>query len=217
MVALGPSTVPAAISPRTMVEKYLRSRGIRNEALLEAMSRIPRDQFVPETFRERAYSDHPLPIGHDQTITQPYVVARMTEELQLTGREKVLEIGTGSGYQTAVLAELSKSVFSIDRIHALVTEARKRLEGLGYHNISIRAANGSLGWSEYAPYDRILVTAAVAKLPDAVWEQLIDGGIAVVPITLPGGRQEIQWMRKQGDRFERRSLGPCGFVPWVEP
>lgn len=216
MAPVGPAQTPRVMSASSMVERYLRSRGIRDERLLAAMAKVPRHLFVPEAFRERAYSDHPLPIGYDQTITQPYVVALMTQELKLQGREKVLEIGTGSGYQTAILAELAKSVFSLDRVHAFVKESRRRLEGLGYHNISIRAADGAGGWSEFAPYDRILITAAVKAIPETVFEQLDDGGVLVFPSASTPKKQEIFVLRKTGERLERRSVGPCNFIPWVE-
>lgn len=215
MAALGPQRNPSVRSAPQMVDQYLRRRGIRDERLLEAMARVPRDRFVPEAFRERAFSDHPLPIGSDQTITQPYVVAIMTQELQLSGREKILEVGTGSGYQTAILAELGRSVFSIDRVHRFVAESRKRLESLNYHNISIRAGNGLLGWSEYAPYDRIIVTAAVERLPNSLSEQLAEKGLLIAPIVVEGDQQEIFLFQKKDSQLERRSLGPCAFVPSI--
>jgi protein-L-isoaspartate(D-aspartate) O-methyltransferase len=216
MATVGPTKNPRVMSAPSMVEQYLRSRGIHDERVLDAMSKVPRHLFVPEAFRERAYADHALPIGFDQTITQPYVVALMTQELKLEGKEKVLEVGTGSGYQTAVLAEIARSVFSLDRVHALVQDARKRLEGLGYHNISIRAANGALGWSEYAPYDRILVTAAMPKLPEALAAQLAEGGTLVAPLATGAKEQEIVVFRNVKSTLERRSLGPCMFVPLIE-
>ncbi len=216
MAPVGSPKTPLVMSASKMVERYLRSRGIRDERLLAAMAKVPRHLFVPEAFCERAYSDHPLPIGYDQTITQPYVVALMTQELKLQGREKVLEIGTGSGYQTAILAELAKSVFSLDRVHAFVKESRRRLESLGYHNISIRAADGTGGWSEFAPYDRILIAAAVREVPGTVLEQLDEGGLLVFPGVLTPKKQEIFVLRKTGERLERRSVGPCNFVPLVE-
>jgi protein-L-isoaspartate(D-aspartate) O-methyltransferase len=213
---VGPTKTPQVKSAPAMVEQYLRSRGIGDERVLAAMAKIPRHLFVPEAFRERAYSDHALPIGFDQTITQPYFVALMTQELKLEGGEKVLEVGTGSGYQTAVLAETARSVFSIDRVHAFVTEARNRLEGLGYHNISIRAGNGALGWSEYAPYDRILVTAALAKIPETLTAQLAEKGVLVAPIAAGPKKQEVIVFRKGNAGWERRSFGPCMFVPCIE-
>jgi protein-L-isoaspartate(D-aspartate) O-methyltransferase len=216
MALVGPSKNPRVRSAVGMVDQYLRSRGIRDERVLSAMSKVERHLFVPDAFRERAYSDHALPIGFDQTITQPYFVAFMTAELALTGKEKVLEVGTGSGYQTAVLAEIARSVFSIDRVHAFVTEARKRLENLGYHNISIRAGNGALGWSEFAPYDRILVTAAMAEVPDALLGQLTEGGTLIAPVVTGAKRQEVVRFDNVRSGWERRSLGPCMFVPLVD-
>src|SRR5580765_4371563 len=163
------------MSPKSMVEKFLRPRGIKDERVLRVMSQIPRELFVPEALKEKAYSDYPLPIGEDQTISQPYIVALMTEHLALTGNEKVLEIGTGSGYQTAILAKLAKQVFSIERFPKLATAARNRIEQLDLHNVSIKTGNGALGWREFAPFDRILLTAAAAEFPTSLFEQLSEG------------------------------------------
>jgi protein-L-isoaspartate(D-aspartate) O-methyltransferase len=203
------------MSATSMVDQYLRSRGIRDPRVLTAMGKVPREQFVPEAFRERAYSDHPLPIGHEQTISQPYIVALMTEALELTGSEKVLEIGTGSGYQSAILAELAKSVFSVERIHALAKEARSRLEGLGYHNVSVRAANGTFGWVEYAPYDAVLVTAAAPTVPKILIEQLKEGGRMICPLSEGAQAQRLCLVRRVGNQTKTRILSECSFVPFI--
>lgn len=153
-----------SVNSTRMIE-LLTSRGIKDHKVLKVMKETPRSLFVPETLHQRAYSDHPLPIGHDQTISQPYIVALMTQELELNGAEKVLEIGTGSGYQSAILSKLSQRVFSIERIQSLAIKARQILEGLDIHNVSIKCANGYYGWKEYAPFDRIMITAAIAQEP----------------------------------------------------
>jgi len=192
----------------------LRRLGIRDERVLAAMERVPRHLFVPEHIRHLAYDDTPLPIGHGQTISQPYIVALMTQALELDGDEKVLEVGTGSGYQTAILCELAREVFSVERIPELAEGAKERLAELGYRNVRIRVGDGSLGWPEEAPFDRIIVTGALPKLPDPLWEQLADGGRLVAPI---GGRfEQYLWLYvKEGGRPRRRALCPCSFVPIV--
>ena len=211
MVALAARAMTAA----AMVDKFLRSRGIADERVLEAMARVPRHRFVPEALREQAYADHPLPIGGEQTISQPYIVARMTEALGLGGDEKVLEIGSGSGYQTAILASLAKSVFSVERIHSLAIEARKKLEELGFHNVSIQAGNGAFGWEEYAPYDRIVVTAASPSIPEPLLKQLRERGRMVIPLDAGGPQHELYLVQKRGGGLERSFLCPCSFVPFV--
>lgn len=197
-----------------MVEKQLVRRGITDERVLSAMGRIPRHLFVEEAFRQRAYGDHPLPIGQEQTISQPYIVALMTSLLALTGREKILEIGTGSGYQTAVLAELARRVCSIERIPALAMRARALLEGLGYGNVWVRAGNGTLGWSDEAPFDRILVAAGGPSVPPPLFDQLADGGLMVLPI----GEQTSQTLtlvENAGGQMRTRPCGDCSFVRLV--
>jgi protein-L-isoaspartate(D-aspartate) O-methyltransferase len=187
---------------------------IRDKQVLAAMSRIPREIFVPKESRSLAYEDGPLPIGWEQTISQPYIIALMTEALELTGKEKVLEIGTGSGYQTAILAELSKKVISIERIPALAESARKVLDGLGYTNIEIHIAGETLGWQKGAPYDAIMVTAGAPKIPDDLIAQLADAGRMVIP----AGSRHIQELckvvkNKDGNRLEK--LGGCRFVALI--
>ncbi len=203
-----------SVNSTRMIE-LLVSRGIKDPKVLQVMKDIPRSLFVPETLNQRAYSDHPLPIGHDQTISQPYIVALMTEELMLKGGEKVLEIGTGSGYQSAILARLCRSVFSIERIQSLATKARQTIENLGIHNVSIKYANGYYGWKEYAPFDRIIVTAAIAEEPKVFFDQLVDGGILIAPVQDINGNQFLCKYQKQKDQWTKTVLCSCSFVPFV--
>ncbi len=170
------------IARQRMVENQIAARGVRDERVLDAMRKVPRHLFVDEALWDQAYGDFPLPIGEGQTISQPYIVARMTEELGLKGHERVLEIGTGSGYQTAILAELSKQVFSVERIPGLLRKARTVLDGLGYGNVMIKLDDGTWGWKDYAPFDAILVTAGTPVIPEPLLEQLNDPGIMVVPV-----------------------------------
>lgn len=197
-----------------MVRDQLAERGIHDVGVLKAMGKVPREAFVSEALSSRAYEDTPLPIGEGQTISQPYMVALMTECLQLTGSEKVLEIGTGSGYQTAILAELSDRVFSIERSFQLSQRARKMLEAQGYTNILLRVGDGSIGWDEFSPYDRIIVTAGSPEVPESLLKQLNEKGIMVIPV---GERfhQDLQIITRQGSEYIRRSGGGCIFVPLV--
>lgn len=199
----------------TRMLELLTSRGIKDPKVLQVMKDLPRTIFVPEALHDRAYSDNPLPIGQEQTISQPYIVAFMTEQLQLTGKEKVLELGTGSGYQTAILAKLCKSVFSIERIPSLAIKARQTLENLDIHNVSIKSANGSTGWKEYAPFDRVLVTAAMSNEPDAFAEQLVDGGILIAPVQGSDGNQYLCKYIKKQKQWTKTVLCACSFVPFV--
>lgn len=197
-----------------MIDEHLRARGVRDERVLAAMARVPRERFVAdETFGE-AYADAALPIACGQTISQPYIVAMMSEALELTGREKVLEIGTGSGYQTAILAELAAEVFSIERHADLSRAAEERLRALGYDNIQLRIGDGSLGWPEASPFDRIILTAAGRSCPPPLWEQLGEGGLLIGPF---GGaeQQEMQILRKRHDQALTTRSIPCRFVPLV--
>ena len=195
-----------------MVEQDLRARGIRDPRVLEAFLKVPRERFVPARERMHAYADRPLPIGFGQTISQPYMVAIMLEALQLSGREKVLEIGTGSGYQTALLAELAREVYTVDIIPELVDQARWVLKDLGYRNVRFRVGDGGEGWPEHAPFDRILVSAAMPEVPPPLLDQLADGGILVGPV---GDlmEQDLVRLRRRGEAFTRESLGRCAFVP----
>ena len=165
-----------------MVEEHLVARGVADARVLEAMRRVPRHLFVDEALRERAYGDHPLPIGEGQTISQPFIVGRMTELLRLTGTEKVLEIGTGCGYQAAVLAELAARVCTVERLPRLAARARQTIETLGYSNVWVRTANGTFGWPDEAPFDRILVAAGGPAVPPPLFEQLGEGGRMVMPV-----------------------------------
>ena len=191
-----------------------RARNVRDPRVLEAVRTVPRHLFVEEALRDRAYLDKALPIGEKQTISQPYMVAAMTEALELTGRERVLEIGTGSGYQTAILAELAESVFSVERIASFVPLARQRLESLGRYNVLMKVGDGTIGWSEHAPYDAILVAAAAPQLPRPLLEQLRVGGRLVVPLG-PEESQTLMRIRRGEDGFHEEALGECRFVKLI--
>jgi len=197
-----------------MVEEQIAARGIRDPRVLAAMAELPRHLFVPPPLAARAYSDEPLPIGEGQTISQPYIVAEMTQALALAGSEKVLEIGTGSGYQAALLAMLAREVISVERLAALQERARKVLAALGISNVRLVEGDGSCGAAQEAPFDRIVVTAAAPDVPPPLVEQLADGGIMVIPV---GGRweQTLLRLRKEGDAVRKESLGGCRFVPLV--
>ncbi|MDP8218826.1 MAG: protein-L-isoaspartate(D-aspartate) O-methyltransferase [Candidatus Theseobacter exili] len=198
----------------SMVETQLILRGIKDESVLNAMRVVPRDKFVKTKEKNHAYEDHPLPIGHGQTISQPYMVAYMTELLELKGDERVLEIGTGSGYQTAVLSELAKEVYTIDRIKILSEEANAVLDELGYKNIRFLVGDGTKGWQEQAPFDGVIVTAGAPDLPVSFMEQLADGGILVIPV----GRSSYQVLtviKKTGNNIIRKECLGCMFVPLI--
>jgi protein-L-isoaspartate(D-aspartate) O-methyltransferase len=197
-----------------MVEAQLLPRGITDEAVLGAMREVPRHLFVARGMETRAYGDHALPIGEGQTISQPFMVALMTQALELTGREKVLEIGTGSGYQTAILARLAEQVFSIERVQSLATRARQVLEELGASNVAIRVGDGTIGWKEFEPYDRIIVTAGAPDVPQSLVEQLADPGIMAVPVGTHG-LQQLRIIVKNGGEVSARDGGGCVFVPLV--
>ncbi|MCX7719973.1 MAG: protein-L-isoaspartate(D-aspartate) O-methyltransferase [Dictyoglomus thermophilum] len=196
---------------RKLVE-ILKDEGIKSQKVLNAILKVPRHMFVPQEYLSLSYENEALPIGYGQTISQPYIVALMTEALNLQGNEKVLEIGTGSGYQTAILAELALEIYTVERIKELLEEAKKRLRVLGYNNVYFKLGDGTLGWEEFAPYDRIIVTAASYDIPEPLKEQLKDGGIMVIPI---GGRdfQYLYRITKKGDNFYRENLGGVRFVP----
>lgn len=197
-----------------MVEFDLRRRGIKDERLLAAFGKTDRKFFVPQIDRDKAYEDRPLQLTHGQTVSQPYMVALMLQDLKLQGSEKVLEIGTGSGYQTALLAELAKEIWTVERIEYLATTAEDRLLDLGYKNIRYRLGDGSLGWADGAPYDRIVVSAACPDVPDALVEQLGEGGILAVPVGDPNGQILVVGV-KQGGVFEKRRTIDCMFVPLI--
>ncbi len=197
-----------------MVRNQLVPRGIEDPRVLEVMGKVPRHLFVEEALIGEAYNDHPLPIGHKQTISQPYIVALMTEALELGGKEKVLEIGTGSGYQTAILAELSRTVFTVERVKPLLVKARDLLNELGYKNILYKAFDGTLGWKQYEPYDAIIVTAGAPKIPQPLLDQLAEGGRLVIPT---GNRfsQDMMKVTKKAGRVTQKNLGGCRFVDLV--
>jgi len=197
-----------------MVHQQIEGRGIANPQVLEAMRTIKRHLFVPKLQRWFAYNDHPLPIGYGQTISQPYIVAYMTEAAQLKSDDKVLEIGTGSGYQAAVLAHIVKEVYSIEIIEALAQRAEKTLNSLGYQNIFIKHGDGYQGWQEHAPYDAIIVTAAPDYIPEKLLEQLAVGGRMVIPVG--SAFQNLYLMTKTKDGIKKKELLPVRFVPMVE-
>ena len=193
----------------------LRQSGIKDTQVLSAIERVPREEFVLGTFVDQAYENTALPIQQGQTISQPYVVAFMTEVLELGERMKVLEIGTGSGYQAAVLSRLCRRVYTVERYRSLLQQAEQRFQHLGYHNITTRYGDGGLGWPEQAPFDRIIVTAAAEAVPEALKEQLAVGGIMVIPVGRISWAQEIVRLRKSTSGFESETLLPVRFVPLV--
>lgn len=200
-----------------MVETQIKSRGISHSRVLRAMETVPRHLFIDEGLIDQAYNDSPLPIGEKQTISQPYIVALMTQALELNGKERVLEIGTGSGYQTAILASLAERVFSIERIAPLAVKARKILDRLNYYNVALRVGDGSYGWKEEAPFDAIITTAAAPEIPQYLVEQLAVGGKLVVPI---GGRDvqtlyKLTRLIKNPQEIRKEDLGGCRFVSLI--
>jgi protein-L-isoaspartate(D-aspartate) O-methyltransferase len=194
-----------------MVRDQIAARGIHDELTLAAMGKVPRHLFVPPALAQDAYADHPLPIGHGQTISQPYIVAFMTAALRLGGGERVLEVGTGSGYQAAVLAEIAAEVYSIEIVEALADEARQRLANLGFANVQVRFGDGYLGWPSAAPFDAIIVTAAAPRVPEPLKEQLRDGGRLILPVG--DDYQELVLITRKGEAFEQSSVLPVRFVP----
>lgn len=196
-----------------MVKRQIESRGVRNERVLKAMRDVERHKFVPNQHITSAYEDHPLPIGYGQTISQPYIVALMTELCELNGTEKVLEIGTGSGYQAAILSLLSKEVYSIEIVAPLGKMAAKRLKDLGYHNVQVRIGDGYQGWPEKSPFDVIILTAAPPKIPEKLFEQLKEGGVMVAPVG--DLHQELITIEKVNGRMVKRVITYVRFVPMV--
>lgn len=197
-----------------MVEKQIVARGVRDPRVLEAMRRVPRHQFVDEALRYEAYEDRPLPIGEKQTISQPYMVAIMSELLELKGTERVLEIGTGCGYQTAVLSLLAAQVYSIERIQPLLFKARKTLEGLGVHNVALKVGDGTLGWSDFAPYDALLVAAGGPEVPKPLLDQMAIGGRMVIPVGDDQG-QILRVIKRTAKGYSETTSTPCTFVRLV--
>ncbi len=200
-----------------MVDGQIRARGIADQRVLTAMERIPRHLFVDEVLAEQAYNDNPLPIDSRQTISQPYIVALMSEAMELTGREKVLEIGSGSGYQTAILAELAERVFSIERIASLATRARRILDSLNYYNVAIRVGDGTYGWREESPFAAIMVTAGAPRTPRVLIEQLDIGGRLVIPVGDRSSQVLLKLTRlsEDPDDLKREELGGCRFVDLI--
>lgn len=199
---------------REAMVALIRQRGVRNPAVLEALMRVPRHHFVPLEYQHYAYGDHPLPIGYGQTISQPYIVALMTEALHLQPKARVLEIGTGSGYQAAILAEMGMEVYSVEKIPELHAQAQQVLERLGYR-VHLRLGDGYAGWEEYAPYDGVVVTAAPVEVPPALIAQLNLNGYLVIPVGPRSSYQTLWQIRKTAEGLEYRDLGGVAFVPLV--
>ena len=198
-----------------MVDEQIEARGISDEKVLKAMRKVPRHLFVPEAYRNRAYGDSPLPIGEGQTISQPYIVAFMSEQLSLKRDEKVLEIGTGSGYQAAILGELCDSVFTIEIFESLGNKAKKTLDELGYDNVMVKIGDGYKGWEEHAPFDAIIVTCSPSHVPQPLQEQLAEGGRMIIPV---GERfaQKLVLLRKKDGKISKESVLPVRFVPMID-
>ncbi|MFI5093144.1 MAG: protein-L-isoaspartate(D-aspartate) O-methyltransferase [Candidatus Acidiferrum sp.] len=211
-----------AVLRAEMLERQLRRRGVTDSGVLAAMGAVRREEFVPKEFRSRAYEDAPLPIGEGQTISQPYIVAAMTAALHLTGNERVLEIGTGCGYQAAVLSKLASTVFTVESRSELASAAAARLERLGYSNVHVHCGDGTLGLPEFAPFDAILVAAAAPAVPEPLRAQLAEGGRLILPVG-DAENQELRYLERQGNSFFTRTLEACRFVPlvgyhgWKEP
>jgi protein-L-isoaspartate(D-aspartate) O-methyltransferase len=202
------------LARENMVKSQIISRGIADPGVLQALGKIQRHLFVEEALIGEAYNDHPLPVGYKQTISQPYIVALMTEALELTGKEKTLEIGTGSGYQTAILAELSKTVYTVERIEPLLEKSKMLLKSLGYTNIFFKVFDGTFGWEEFAPFDAIIVTAGAPKIPQPLLDQMAEGGRLVIPIGNRYGQDLIKVTRTKGV-FKEKNLGGCRFVDLI--
>lgn len=196
-----------------MVRYQIQQRGVLDTNVLKAMLNVPRHKFVPERYQSQAYADHPLPIGYGQTISQPYIVALMTELVELKKWKKVLEIGTGSGYQAAICAEITDSVFTIEIIKELGESAKARLENLGYKNVKVKIADGYFGWKEYAPFDAIIVTAAAEHIPPPLVEQLAENGKMVIPVGHPYQVQNLMLIEKRKGKVTSKNIIPVRFVP----
>jgi len=195
-----------------MVDQQIAARGVSDPATLEAMRTVPRHEFLPLRLRDEAYMDYPLPIGHGQTISQPYIVAFMTEAIRPQPGEKILEIGAGSGYQAAILAQMGADVYTVEIVEPLAEMARQTLERLGYKNAQVLHGDGYRGWPEHAPFDAIIVTCAPDKIPPDLVAQLKDGGRMIIPVG-GGMNQELILLRKQGGKIEKQSVLPVRFVP----
>jgi len=203
------------IARERMVRDHVYARGVRDPRVLETMLRVPRHLFIGRDAGVEAYANHSYPIGHQQTMSQPYMVAYLTENLRLTGNERVLEVGTGSGYHAAILAGLCREVYSVERVPDLAERAQQVLRDLLYANITLRVGDGALGWSEAAPFDRVLLTAAADHVPRALLHQLADGGFFLGPVVREDGQQEVVRLTRTGERFEIERMEECSFVPLV--
>jgi len=225
MLAFALATLLAVAPPDTswehqqlrerMVEQQIAARDVSDPAVLEAMRSVPRHRFAPDHAPELVYSDRPLPIGHNQTISQPYIVARMTELVHPAPTDRVLEIGTGSGYQATVLGEIVDSVYTIEIIPELAATATARLRRLGYDNVTVRTADGFEGWPTHAPFDAIVVTAAPEEIPPPLLEQLADGGRMIIPVGPTGHAQELTLVTKENGDISKQTLAPVRFVPFL--
>jgi protein-L-isoaspartate(D-aspartate) O-methyltransferase len=198
-----------------MIQNDIKGRGVKDKKVLDAMARIPRHLFVEERLRERAYADYPLPIGDGQTISQPYVVALMTEALRLRPGDRVLEIGTGSGYQAAVLAEIVKDVYTIEIRKSLADMAEKRFRELGYKNVKVKYADGYLGWEEYAPFDAIIITASANHIPPPLIRQIKEGGRLIIPLGNTVYYQTLTLLTKKKGDLDVEQMGSVAFVPMI--
>lgn len=200
-----------------MVEKHI-APNISDERVLKAMRKVPRHKFVPDKFIDKAYANRPLPIGHEQTISQPYIVAAMTEFANMDSDDKVLEVGTGSGYQAAILGVMADKAYTIEIIEALGRSARERLKRLGYNNVHVRIGDGYKGWPEHAPFDAIIVTAAIDHIPGPLKQQLAPGGRMVIPVKTNRGHEKLMRVTKQKDGgLDRKTIAPVRFVPFLGP
>jgi protein-L-isoaspartate(D-aspartate) O-methyltransferase len=219
LAASGCGQKPAPIADtarerQRMVQDQLMRRGIQEEGVLAAMAKVPREEFVPQETRPASYTDQPLPIGYSQTISQPYVVAFMTEQLRLKRDARVLEIGTGSGYQAAILAELATEVYTVEIIEPLAKNAEATLTRLGYKNVHVKAGDGYKGWPEHAPFDAVIVTCAPDHVPQPLVDQMKEGGRMIIPVGEPG-EQQLYLLEKKNGRLEQRTVLPVRFVPMV--
>lgn len=212
---LSQSQVSYAEQRVTMVRSQIKARGITDRATLKSMAKVPRHSFVPEKWRMYAYADNPLPIGEGQTISQPFMVAYMTQAVKLKPDSKVLEIGTGSGYQAAILAEITDQVYTIEIVEPLGLAAKDRLKAMGYKEVEVRIGDGYNGWPEKAPFDAIIVTAGAETIPQPLIDQLADGGRMVIPVGPHGGIRQLIRLTKKGDRIKKESLMAVRFVPFT--
>jgi len=208
-----PEQDPFAPYREHMVRSQIEARGVKEPQVLETMRSVPRQEFVPQEYQEYSYADQPLPIGYGQTISQPYIVALMTELLEIEEGDRVLEVGTGSGYQAAVLAEITDEVYTVEIIPELAESAAKRLKRLGYTQVQAANLDGYYGWEEHAPYDAIIVTCAPDHIPPPLLEQLKDGGRLIIPVGPPGAYQTLWLVKREGDEFRYENRGGVGFVP----